>query len=56
LVNDWGYIGESYYDGTNAPSGKPPFFKDISIYGFNQHKFVEYVLINPLISQWDHDT
>jgi len=56
LVNDWGYIGESYYDGTNAQGGKPPFFKDISIYGFNQHKFVEYVLINPLISQWDHDT
>lgn len=56
FVNDWGYIGEAYSDGTNSVSGKPPFFKDISIYGFNQHKFVEYVLINPLITQWNHDT
>jgi hypothetical protein len=55
-VNDWGYVGESYTDGTNITGGKPPFFRDISIYGFNQHKFVEYVLINPLISQWSHDT
>jgi hypothetical protein len=55
-VNDWGYVGESYTDGTNISGGKPPFFRDISIYGFNQHKFVEYVLINPLISQWSHDT
>lgn len=56
FVNDWGFIGESYYDGVNAPGGKPPFFKDISIYGMNQHKFVEYVLINPVISKWEHDT
>jgi hypothetical protein len=55
-VNDWGYIGESYSDGTASPSGKPAFFRDISIYGFNQHKFVEYVLINPMISEWRHDT
>ena len=55
-VNDWGYIGEAYSDGTNAAGGKPAFFKDISIYGFNQHKFVEYVLVNPMISEWNHDT
>ena len=55
-VNDWGYVGESYSDGTNSASGKPPFFRDIRIYGFDQHKFVEYVLINPLISSWNHDT
>jgi hypothetical protein len=55
-VGDWGYIGEAYADGTNSADGKPAFFKDISIYGFNQHKFVEYVLINPLISDWTHDT
>jgi hypothetical protein len=54
-VNDWGYIGESYQDGTSTASGKPAFFKDISIYGFNQHKFVEYVMVNPLISEWSHD-
>lgn len=55
-VNDWGYVGEAYNDGTNSAGGKPPFFTDISIYGFNQHKFVQYVLINPLISEWNHDT
>ena len=60
FVNDWGYVGEAYSDGTQSgvpgsiPS-KPPFFRDISIYGFNQHKFVEYVLINPLITEWAHD-
>jgi hypothetical protein len=54
-VNDWGYVGESYQDGTSSVSGKPPFFKDISIYGFNQHKFIEYVLINPMITEFNHD-
>jgi hypothetical protein len=53
LVNDWGFIGESTSDGTK---GKPPFFTDIRIYGFDyQHKYAEYVLINPLISNWSHD-
>jgi hypothetical protein len=56
LVNDWGFIGESYQDATNSAGGKPAFFRDISIFGFNQHKFVEYSLINPLISEWNHDT
>lgn len=55
-VNDWGYIGESYLDGTSTASGKPPFFKDIQIYGFDQHKYARYVLINPLIQNWSHDT
>jgi len=55
-INDWGFIGESYSDGTNTPGGKPPFFRDISIYGFDQHKFVQYVLVNPLITTWNHDT
>lgn len=54
-VNDWGFIGESYNDGTNSATGKPPFFRDISIYGFDQHKFVQYTLINPLITTWNHD-
>lgn len=54
-VNDWGYIGEGYSDATSNPGGKPAFFKDISIYGFNQHKFVQYTLINPVITEWNHD-
>lgn len=55
-ANDWGYIGESYLDGTTGAGGKPPFFKDITVYGFNQHKFVSYTMINPLITEWKHDT
>jgi hypothetical protein len=55
-VNDWGYIGESFNDGGSSLStGKPPFFRDIRIYGMDQHKFAEYVLINPLITNWSHD-
>jgi hypothetical protein len=55
-VADWGYIGESYQDGTTAAGGKPAFFRDIQIYGFNQHRYVNYTLINPMISEWNHDT
>ena len=57
-INDWGFIGESWKDGTNSATstgGKPPFFRDIRIYGMDQHKFAEYVLINPIITNWSHD-
>lgn len=57
-VSDWGFIGESNKDGATskiANSGKPPFFRDIRIYGMDQHKFAEYVLINPLITNFSHD-
>lgn len=56
FVNDWGYIGENYSDGTFTPDGKPPFFSDIKIFGLNQHKFAAYVLVNPMITDWKHDT
>jgi hypothetical protein len=55
-VKDWGYIGESWSDGGTGSSGKPPFFRDIRIYGMDQRKFAEYVLINPVIQSWNHDT
>lgn len=56
-VNDWGYIGEGYTDGTPyTATGKPPFFRDIKIYGLSQKKFASYVLINPMITEWQHDT
>ena len=59
-VNDWGFIGESYSQGTTAFSsttgGKPAFFRDITIYGLSQHKFARYTLINPIIKDWNHDT
>jgi hypothetical protein len=57
---DWGYIGE----GTDGPTAsnaslgmsKPAFFKSIDIFGFNQHNFVQYKLVNPIISSFEHDT
>lgn len=57
-VNDWGYIGEGYADNpnNNGRAGKPAFFRDISIFGFNQHRYVQYVLINPMVSEWSHDS
>lgn len=55
-VNDWGFIGESYLDGTSSASGKPPFFTDIEVFGFDQHKYARYILINPIITNWNHDT
>jgi hypothetical protein len=58
---DWGYIGE-----TGQPSGttsqasqgisKIPFFKSIQIFGMNQHNFIQYSLINPVITAFNHDT
>lgn len=59
-VSDWGYIGEAYQDSSNGtatgPGGKPPFFRDIKIYGLSQKKFASWVLINPMITEWLHDT
>ena len=54
-VKEWGYAGESYNDGTSTVSGKPPFFRDIRIYGMDQRKFASYVLVNPIITNWSHD-
>lgn len=52
--NNWGYIGESY---ANAPQQvKFPFFRNITVFGFNRHNFTAYTLINPMITKFDHDT
>jgi len=50
-VNDWGFNG----DNANG-SYKPNFFKDIKIYGLNRGNFVQYTLVNPIITDWQHDT
>jgi hypothetical protein len=59
--DDWGYVGESGRSpNTNLAAGlgisKAPFFNAINIYGFNQHNFVLYRLINPMIESFTHDT
>lgn len=52
---DWGYIGEpqSLVQGEEY---KVPFFRAINIYGFNNHNFTLYRLINPIIENFTHDT
>jgi hypothetical protein len=48
----WGYVGD-----TASPDlKKKPFFKDITVFGFNQKNFTAYTLINPVITQFGHDT
>ena len=51
--DDWGFNGGQ----TDAATGKKmPFFKNITIFGFNQHNFTAYTLINPVINNFSHDT
>jgi hypothetical protein len=51
--DNWGYIGET----SNPRNGKKvPFFKNITVFGFNQHNFTAYTLINPIITAFGHDT
>jgi len=50
--DDWGYVGET----ANPTGSKVPFFKNITIFGFNQHNFAAYTLVNPLITKFSHDT
>lgn len=35
---------------------RTPFFKDIKLYQFSRQEFTEYTLINPIVSQWGHDS
>jgi len=53
--NNWGYIGD-----TNTPSAtdyaKAPFFNNITIFGLMRHDFLAYTLINPVITQFSHDS
>ncbi len=51
--DNWGYIGET---ATPKFGHKVPFFKNITVFGFNQHAFTAYTLINPIITNFAHDT
>jgi hypothetical protein len=55
---NWGYIGD-LAAGTSelgTAGKKVPFFKNITVFGFSQHRFTAYTLINPLITSFSHDT
>lgn len=49
--HDWGYNGNANTYGDK----KLPFFKNITIFGLNQHNFTAYTLINPVITNFAHD-
>ena len=58
---NWGYVGEtpdSPATNIQASNGqtKIPFFKNVTIFGFNQHNYVAYTLINPIVNRFAHDT
>jgi len=33
-----------------------PFFRNIKLYQFSRHEYTEFTLVNPIISQWGHDS
>lgn len=54
---NWGYMAESGNSTASVVFGqKFAFFKAIRIYGFNQHNFALYELINPIVQNFSHDT
>lgn len=65
-VQHWGLSGQGYSNPslqtlassllTGPASGVEPFFRDITIYGMSQKTYAQYTMINPLITEWTHDT
>lgn len=55
---NWGYLGEpsSSLGAAALNNPKPQFFNSIQIFGFNQHNFSCYTLVNPIIERFEHDT
>jgi len=54
--SDWGYNTSAAVQNSNGENVKPAFFENITIFGFNQHNFTAYTLINPIITSFNHDT
>ena len=65
-IQHWGLSGQGYNNPTlqslatslltGPASGQLPFFNDITIYGLSQKTYAQYTMINPLITEWNHDT
>jgi hypothetical protein len=56
-IQNWGYLGEpATIAGASTTQPKTSFFKNVYIYGFNQHNFRLYTLVNPTIERFEHDT
>lgn len=51
--DDWGFSGGQ----TSSDTGKKvAFFKNITVFGFNQHNFTAYTFINPVVTNFSHDS
>jgi hypothetical protein len=50
--DDWGFVSAQ----TTSSGVRQPFFKNITVFGFNQHQFTAYTLVNPIITSFSHDT
>jgi hypothetical protein len=55
---EYGYRGDARSEGGNRAEGgeKVPFFNNITVYGMWAGNYIAYTLINPIITQFDHDT
>lgn len=51
----WGYIGDRNAS-SDASGKKVPFFRNITVFGLSQHNYTAYTLVNPLITNFAHDT
>ena len=54
-------FADTKYSITDTPYGLNSnqtisFFKSIDIYVLHQHKFSQFTLVNPLVTDWNHDT
>lgn len=50
--DDWGFNGGT----TPGQETKAPFFNSITVFGFNQHNYTAYKLVNPIITSFQHDS
>jgi hypothetical protein len=65
-VQKWGLNGQGYANPSlqslsnsilnSAATTVQPFFNDITIYGLSQKTYAQYTMINPMITEWLHDT
>lgn len=53
---DWGYTGEPSVIEDDQEPIKRPFFNNITVFSFYQHQWTAYTFINPLITNFQHDT
>lgn len=53
--NDTKYTADAYSYGLNNGQ-KAPFFNSVDVYVLHQQRFDRYTIVNPIITDWSHDT